>query len=255
MEELIAEAVRTDWSVIPQQPEFWSAIAGALLGALVGGFIAYLVQVKALREGRRRREEDYTRSQKALGHALLFKMRRIHSNIHHIHEHILSCEKTANQSSDPIEPWQYYLPLGNPPEPIHFQSDEMAMILAFEDNDVFNAVVEMDGVHNSTLAALKVLNASRIALSERLPVHEAEGNILSGVCTEAEMLALRPRMIEVNSVFESIQASTGRDVNESALALNSLNDLLRDKLGMAYKLEFVANPNGTPSEDISATPP
>ena len=72
------------WS---QQSEFWSAIAGAVVGSVVGGAIGYLVQIKALREGRRQREEDRKQAQQAQGRALLIKVGRIISNCYGTQRH------------------------------------------------------------------------------------------------------------------------------------------------------------------------
>ena len=238
MEEQLVEVFRTLWSVMPRATEFWSAIAGAV----VGGLIAYIVQVKALREGRKQRDDDHKKVQQAQGHALLFKMIRIHSNFSGIHQHIESCFEKAARKRDRAEPWQFVLPLANPPDPVHFSSDEMGMLLALKNNDVFNLVVSMDVIHNSLSNAVKLLTTERRALTERLKVDEAEGAVLSGVADEDQFLALRSRMIEVNTLIEGIRAEAKRDVDESGEALDCLNKVLRDKLGLAYKLEPKVKP-------------
>jgi hypothetical protein len=152
MQEKMVEVFTTLLSVIPRETEFWSAI----IGAIVGGLIAYIVQVKALREGRRLRDEDHKRVQQAQGNALLFKMIRIHSDLHGIHRHIEGCFEQAEQKGLTGDPWQFVLPLANPPGPIHFSSEEMGMLLALKTDDVFNLVVKMDTVHNSLSDAVAV---------------------------------------------------------------------------------------------------
>ena len=52
MEEKTVESFGTVWSIMLGQTEFWAAIVGAIVGAVVGGSIAYMVQVRALREAR-----------------------------------------------------------------------------------------------------------------------------------------------------------------------------------------------------------
>jgi hypothetical protein len=74
------------WPGILQKAEFWSAIAGAI----VGGLIAYFIQIRALREGRNQRADDRKLVQQAQAHALLFKMIRIHSDFHPTQFHLRS---------------------------------------------------------------------------------------------------------------------------------------------------------------------
>jgi hypothetical protein len=241
MGENIVEFLRTLWSITPHEKEFWSAIAGAI----VGGFIAYIVQVKALREGRKQRNEDRKRVQQAMGHALLFKMVRIHSNLYIIYRHVEGCFEEAARRGLKGEPWQFMLPLANPPDPVHFSSEEMGMLLGLKNDDVFNIVISMDVIHNSLSDAIKLLNTERRALTERLKAKEAEGTTVSGVLDEDQMLAVRPRMIEVNSLIENIRASAKRDFEESGVALDGLNKVLWEKLGLAYKLIPKVKPEKT----------
>ncbi len=245
MEEKAVENLGTLWSIMLGQTEFWSAIAGAV----VGGSIAYMVQVKALREGRKQRGEDHHRLQQALGHALLFKMVRIHSDFYGLHRHFEDCFAEAARGGSTDEPWRFVLPLANPPDPVHFSSEEMGMLLALKNNDMFNLVLPMDVIHNSLIAAVKVLNTERAALTERLKTDEAEGAVLSSNLDRDQTLALRPRMINVNSLIEAIRANAKRGFEESDEALDRLQKVLRDKLGLAYKLESTVKPKAPPTPE------
>ena len=80
------DAAATFLSNLPSEVEFWSAIIGGLVGATAGGAIAYFIQSKVLREGRKQRAEDHKQAQQALGHSLLFKMIRIYSDFHGIRD-------------------------------------------------------------------------------------------------------------------------------------------------------------------------
>ena len=175
MEKNVAELFTTLWSII-SATEFWSAITGAF----VGGLIAYLVQVTALREGRRLRDEDHKMMQEALGRALLIKMMRAYSNFHGIHQHIEDSFAEAARRGFEAEPSFIVQPLANTPDPVHFSSEEMGMLLGLKDYDVFNLVLSMDVIHNSLIDAVKVLNTERETLTEQIGVHGFEGAILDG---------------------------------------------------------------------------
>jgi hypothetical protein len=232
-----------DWlsgalSALVQETEFWSAI----VGAIVGGGISLLAQAIALRAGRKQRFDDYKRIDQALGHSLLFKLMRIHSNFFGVHRHIEECFERARQSGEKYEPWQIYLPLANLADSVHFSSDEMGMLLGQKDDDVFNRVMSIDVVHNSLMDAFKVLNADRRSLASLLRPDNATGNVLSGVFTREEMLRLRPKMIEVNTLIEAVRAQAIEELKKSQQALNGLNELLRNKLDLKIRVQVPKRP-------------
>ncbi|MDP6388571.1 MAG: hypothetical protein QF654_01590 [Alphaproteobacteria bacterium] len=242
MEEKVVENCNTLWSIIFSETGFWSAIFGAIVGAVAGGLIAYMIQVKALREGRNQRDGDHRKLQQALGNALLFKMIRINSNFYGIHQHIEDRFADAAQREFKGEPWQFYLPIANPPDPVHFSSEEMGMLLALKNDDVFNTVLQTDVIHNSLIEVVKVLNAEREALTERFKADESDGTILSSFLDKDQMMALRPKMIVVNSLIEDVRDRAKTDFEESVGALDGLHKVLRDNLGLAYKLESKVKP-------------
>lgn len=247
MEEIPIENFGMVWSTLFGKTEFWSAILGAIVGAVSGGSIAYMVQVKALREGRRQRDEDHNRLQQALGTALLFKMIRVHSNFYDVHKYIEGCFAAAARRGHKGEPWQFVLPLANPPDPVHFSSEEMAMVLGLKNDDVFNLVLPMDIIHNSLIATVKVLSTERKSLTEQLKADKAEGVVLSSTLDRDQDLALRPRMIDVNSLIVSVRADAKRGFEESDQALNDLHEILRDKLGVTYKLKSTVKLKESPA--------
>jgi hypothetical protein len=133
-------------NALPLESNFISAIIGALVGAIAGGVIAFIVQWIALREARTQRNADQLRTQQALGRSLLIKVAGIHSHSFHIHKYV---EELFQKAEKDAEPWQFYIPMVNMPDPINFTSDEMGMLLSLKSDDVFNSVLAMDVNHNS----------------------------------------------------------------------------------------------------------
>jgi hypothetical protein len=234
LQETALTYLREAWSVLPKQGEFWSAIAGAI----VGGAITFSAQMYALRAGRKQREADHLRSQQALGASMLIKLLRIYSNFAGVHGHLEQSFERAAKHGGQAQPWQFFLPLANPPGPVHFSSDELGMLLAQKNHDVFNRVVVMDVLHNSLNDAVDLLSRERRALTDRLQASHVDGAVVSGELNRKEWLALQPQMIEVNSLIEGLRIQAKEDFEESGVAITRLNDLLRQKLGLAYKLEF-----------------
>jgi hypothetical protein len=220
--------------------EFWAAIAGAIVGAVTGGLIAYLVQVKALREGRNQRAEDRKLIQQAQGRALLLKMGSIVSSYHGIQRHFEESFERAQQAGFVGEPWQFVLPSANTPDAVHFSTDELGMLLSLRNNEVFNSVVGMDAIHNSLVDVFKLFNAERRGLTERLPpATDGQGSILGGHISPEAFAALRPRMIEVNTLVEQLRTGAKNDFTEATKVIASLVQLLHDKLGLSYKVSIL----------------
>lgn len=96
----------------------------------------------------------------------------------------------------------------------------------------------MDIIHRSLASLLKLVNEGRRKLASRLKPDEADGQIISGYLTKDQVLLLRPAMIEVNSLIENLREHAKRAADESKTALELLNGVLKEKLGLAYKLEI-----------------
>jgi hypothetical protein len=79
-------------------------------------------------------------------------------------------------------------------------------------------------------------------LTQQLIPDRVEGTVLSGRLSDAQMLAHRPKMIEVNSLIEQIRAQAKNNLGEAGDALTRLQSVLREKLDLKYKLEVITNP-------------
>jgi hypothetical protein len=113
------------------------------------------------------------------------------------------------------------------------------MVLDLKDNELFNMMMSMDVTHNSLVEMLKLLNATRKDLTDHLTVEKAEGTMFSGSFSESEMMALRPKMIEINTLADQVRALAKSYYDDSANALDQLVKLLRSKLNLTYTVERV----------------
>lgn len=221
-----------------QSNEFWSAV----VGAIVGGAIAALLQWMSIKTERNQKRQEFLRDQQALGCALIFKMMRIHSDFHQIHEHFEQCITSASEQGINGELWQVITPLANPPDPIHFTSAEMSLVLAQGDHDVFNVTIDQDVRHNGLVEALKVLNAKRLELGERFAevaaIDVENGPRIGGLVSSRDIQKLRPRMIEVNSLAEGVRKQAKENASESLGALRQLHQLFRKSLSLPFNIQI-----------------
>jgi hypothetical protein len=225
--------------------EFLSAIAGAVVGALVAGVITFGCQLYALSKAREEREADHTTQQKALAHALLFKLAKIHSNLHGIHRHFWESWEAGRKELKDAQPWQVVVPLANPPAHVHLPSDEMGLLLAQRDDLLFNNVMDLEAMHNSLLDAVRVFNTERGALGERLAAVSkpdlVAGAHVSGLAPTQEINALLPKMIDVNSLVEAVLSNAKDALVISRKTVNGVVALFRTKLDLRITLEMKAD--------------
>jgi len=207
--------------------EFWAAIAGAL----VGGVITFLIQKSDQWEKRRQRLADRSEARRALGYSLVFKMVKIYSNLTHLRSHLQEAFASAATRGIHGEPWQFVLALANSPERVNFSADEMSMLLSLKDDGLFNNLVSMDVIHNSTLDVFLTYRERRSDLLEKLPPHHMEGSIGSAALTGELLQAVRPRMIELNSMIADLRARYQADANQAGHTLQAFSAALNSKLG------------------------
>lgn len=204
----------------------------------MGGAITFLCQLYALREARAQRDADQRTQREVQANALFFKLMKIHSNLHGVHCHYWECLEEGRKKAPGAEPWQVVLPLANPPESIHLPADEMGMLLSMKNDPLFNAVMDVESMHNALLAAVHAYNTERIALGERLArtyeVHSEVGDRVSGALSNREMNALRPAMIGVNSLAGSVLAQAKGALALSGKTVQSVQSLFREKLKLPY---------------------
>ena len=224
--------------VMSQQSEFWSAIGGALGGTIGGGLISYLIQIKILHERRRQRAEDHKRLQQVLGNKLIFKMMKIYSTFCSFHKHLEDSIVEAKQLGLEGESWRFIKPFANLPSPVSFSPEEMSMLMAMKNDNVFNQVLPMDAVHNSLLDVANTYRTERAILTERLRPYEFDGSIGRIALNQEQESALKPQMIVVNSIVEQLRLYASKGLEESKEAAYNLHGMLCQNLDLSYKLEF-----------------
>jgi hypothetical protein len=211
--------------------EFWAAI----LGAFVGGLVSCGLQWLAFKEAANRRREELVERNRALAHSILFKMIRIHSNLHHLTMN-LRLAQVEGQKAGLNQPWQYLRPLANWPDTVHWTPEEMSLLLSLREDDLFNSIVSLDIVHNSTLELFKTHREMHAEVAALLPGEVNEGVAQSELSPE-QARVIAPKIAGLNMLGESMIQRCETDYAEAAKVLADLNRVLSEKLGLKYKIE------------------
>lgn len=212
--------------------EFWSAIAGAI----VGGVIAYILHRSALMEARRERGANQIEARAALAHALLFKVLKIFEGLRGLEQHVddavAKVDTTASLAATMYQ-------IANLPDPTSFSSDEMGMLLSLGNDDVFNDVMQLDTIHNSILPVWERYGFLREKVQQ---LHEAE--TFDGATGASTILVkkgsrLDIALFEANQLASELASRAKRDAADAKKTAIALQALLAEKLGITVGFSFV----------------
>lgn len=212
--------------------EFWSAISGAV----VGGVIALVVQLIAINASKKERIADKNEKRRALGHSLIFKATRIHSNIDQLQRHLEEPFARVDPSLN-IEPWSLVRPLANPPDDVHFTADEMSLVLSLNNPDLSETLMSIDVIHNGLIDIFETYRVERGETLSLMPA-EMDGIVGRTILTKDQEMLVRPKMVAMNQLIEDLRIRAKRDYEESRDAVEELLATANDKLGLGLKMEF-----------------
>lgn len=229
------------WSSIKDESEFWAGI----FGALIGGLFVIVGQKLEAREARRQREGDRLSEQQATGYSLLFKIMKIHGMLVGLHNHFSSLFEGDPPRASLGEPWTFYLPLANPPEPISFAAEEMSLLLQLQEADIFNGLLELELRYNTIVTGIVSLNQERRELTDRLVNEGFDGDRATGVLTPTLYRELRPRMINVDNLFEDLKGLLFGIRAPADKLIADLFEVLRQRLHLAHRMTFENVPPGS----------
>lgn len=221
--------------------EFWAAIAGAIMGATVGGFISFGLQMQALSAARVQREKDMLDAQKTLARSFVIKLSKLYSHLAQLDHRMktLFADIAAKPMPKP-ELWASVQPLVPLPDLIHFTNDELTLLLTLKLDDLFNGVVMLDEAHNSVIGLLDIFNRRKIELNNSLVPDEFSDMTAHIILTQEQLNSARPGMLEVNQLVEALRENVDRSAAESLSLLNRIvtafNEKLELKLAVSAKL-------------------
>ena len=227
--------------------EFWAAV----VGAIVGGAIAGLVQYLSLRTAKRDRDDELLRQRQTLARSLLLKVVKILSDFKNIHDHISECEE--NRIKNNLEKgWKSFLPLSATPRQVEFTSEELTTLTLCNDDDLFNEVLAIDEVHAGYMESLALYRSLRATISERFPAMML-GTIGTIELTPDEYKWYAPRAAELDQLAEDIASHIAEEVDPEMTLPTRLaaafNRSYSMRLGIGPKKSSELNSN--PDQDSS----
>jgi hypothetical protein len=217
--------------------EFWAAIAGAIVGATVGGIISYCLQRQSLGAAVTQRDKDALFHQQTLARSFVVKLSILYSHLGQMDRHMQGIfARIAAQPDPKPEAWQIAVPVAPLPSLVHFSTDELTLLLTLKLDDLFNAAAMMDEIHNNAVALFETFNAKKEALNSLITPEAFTGMVGHIALTQDQVRVVRPKMLEINQLVDAMRGHTDRGAKESFALLSSVvagfNDKLRLKLSV-----------------------
>lgn len=220
-------------------PEFWAAVAGAIVGAIAGGGITWALQWH--QDVRQTRERN-----RALARSLIFKLMRIHDDFDGFRRHVEDCLANAESERLP-DGWKSLRGVANLPLKLAFTPEEMSYLLSLRDFDLFNKVISLDVLHSATIGIFELYGARRMALLDMLPA-SMRGSIGTAAIDAEQFAFYAPRATELDLLAADIKGRVDDDVKDSREALLKAAVAVTSTLGQPLKLEIPS------TQDSTATP-
>jgi hypothetical protein len=214
--------------------EFWSAIAGAV----VGGLIAFGIQWIGFRETRKAAKEDEKLKKQSLAYSLLFKIIEMDSIAHNIMGIIDECITEWKQlGREGGGLWQIVKPIPNLPRQVLFSAEEMAMLLSLKSDKVFNQVLMMDARFNSTIESFRFYGELKQAFKQTFPPNHFDKGMATFVATGNEVEIVKSRIHELDQLISVTIENLKKDLSATDLALKPLSELFEHNLDIKLSIK------------------
>lgn len=222
--------------------EVWTTILGATIGAIVSAIVSYLIHRKTLKENRQLREEEQRLNNQVLANSMTIKMMQIHGNVLQICNHFNNIDYSLMRKNVSFkEDWMVVVPFTTFPGSVFFTSAELSLLLSLKNNEVFNAILNLDQFHESLIENVKLYAKEREILYSNFKPHHFEDHVGSISLSKQELIEYMPSMITVKTVLSQLQERSKEGRVKMETALVDLHKLLKKELGLEYSLQTVDN--------------
>ncbi|MEQ8306677.1 MAG: hypothetical protein RIA09_08965 [Hoeflea sp.] len=185
-----------------------SGFGGALLGAVVGGMISWVLARQSAANTARRDKEARNQEQKAHALRLMVKASLVLSDVVAIKNSIDQSLSEANEKGLSHYPfWRRVLPIVSSYQTYPIEASELAPLMEAKANEIVYAATDMLMKHSILVAALERYSEKRGELKKIMKRHTAtEDGVLTSALTEDEVAEMAPYEIELESLIKEVRS-------------------------------------------------
>lgn len=206
--------------------ELWSAV----LGAVVGGIITAALQALTHKRNAAVLAKSELQRQQAIASRLIFKLIKVQADIVYLLSHLNYCIDRVQSDEDGRNPWEFFIPLTWVPAEIHFDAEEMGLIVSLDDDDVISRTIDVDANHNIIMNSFTMLTSLVSLIRSSMPVVNVEGESVIAELTPEIFRNLLPKMKDADLLFETLYERLQASVPSSHSALFRTHNLFTRKL-------------------------
>lgn len=211
--------------------EFWSAIAGSL----VGGAIALTIQLLVFRDARKERKRRSDEINASTAYTLFLKLQSCGNDLKIFAQHIAEATSRAEQLG--WEMWQAFVPIPNLPPHQEFSAEENALLLRAKRFTLFNRTRDVEATHHSSIIAMQLYLDRRTELGRQMG-SIMNGDVGSVTLDAAQMQALGPLMADVRGLASSIAATADEYADEALSTWKDYTEMMEEFTGHRLELDF-----------------
>jgi len=219
-------------------PEFWAAIAGAIVGSIAAGGISIALQFWQYR--RERQSQD-----QSMAWRIFFKLFQLEQDFAAIQNHIASCDEYAKSKGIRIG-WQSLTAPVNVPAKIRFSPDELSLLFSFDNLELFGMVAQVEAAHVAIVDLQLLYVQRRENLIDRIPA-AMDGRVASVNFTDEDVQRFGPLVAEVDDMGRQMRTVAEDNANEAHRVLVAFGKASIAALGSQFKLPGRANRTPQPS--------
>ncbi|MGA9796769.1 MAG: hypothetical protein WBQ17_14685 [Rhizomicrobium sp.] len=206
---------------------FGSTLAGAVVGAVVGGAFAYLLARKATRETLERDSKERIDRDKAAAFRLIVKISKIVSSFSTLKKHIDNAVVRAVEAKHAGDLWMLLEPLAPTSKRVDFEAEELSVLVPMNEYDLLNSLLILDDKHNIIMQAMEIYWVKRSEFGSTFGAKMDGHRGVTDLVGKAAELA-GPRIMELHDLAESLRANVNEYVSEASQIVSELGPKLRE---------------------------
>lgn len=185
-----------------------AGFGGAVLGSGMSAVVSFILAKQTSAETLRRDNEARRAEQKSYVLRLMVKASIVLSDVIAIQKTIDQSLSNANDRKLTGEPlWKRVLPMVGSHQTFDIDPAELSPIIAAKDNELMQASVTLFMQHRNLLEAIKAYAQKRDKVKDVVTNHfEENQGVITSALTQAQMSALLPLEVELESIITQIRA-------------------------------------------------